>query len=151
MDLSVFGNLIAYVCPTFSLLLQVLDLMEEVSEEDNLDENRNKVGPPSSEIGWGVGASPHVNQVSANSAGDRVTSTGADTLTVEGGGDVCYYSDTEDSTIMMSGNSPFISKAARCNFLSRSGKTRFSLIKISMICFSKSRRVWKSFNNRPKL
>ena len=130
--------------------MQVLDLMEEVSEEDGLDENRNKVGPPSSEIGWGVGASPHVNQVSANSAGDRVT-TGADTLTVEGGGDVCYYSDTEDSTIMMSGNSPFISKAARCNFLSRSGKTRSSLIKIPIICFSKSRRVWKSFNSRPKL
>ena len=106
--------------------------MEEVSEEDDLDENRNKVGPPSSEIGWGVGASPHVNQVSANSAGDRVT-TGADTLTVEGGGDVCYYSDTEDSTIMMSGNSPFISKAARCNFLSRSGKPSFSLIKIAVI------------------
>ena len=134
---------------TFYLLLQVLDLMEEVSEEDELDENRNKVGPPSSEIGWGVGASPHVNQVSANSAGDRLTSTGADTLTVEGGGDVCYYSDTEDSTIMMSGNSPFISKAARCNFLSRSGKPRFSLIKIPK-CFSKSRRVWKS-SNSPKL
>ena len=134
MDLSVFGNLIAYVGLTFYLLLQVLDLMEEVSEEDELDENRNKVGPPSSEIGWGVGASPHVNQVSANSAGDRLTSTGADTLTAEGGGDVCYYSDTEDSTIMMSGNSPFISKAARCNFLSRSGKTRFSLIKIPIIC-----------------
>ena len=120
--------------------------MEEVSEEDELDENRNKVGPPSSEIGWGVGASPHVNQVSA---GDKVTS-GADTSPVEGGGDVCYYSDTEDSTIMMSGNSPFISKAARCNFLSRSGKPSFSLIKIAIICFSKSRRVWKS-SNSPKL
>ena len=32
-----------------------------------------------------------------------------------------YHSDS-DSTVMMSGNSPFISKSARYNFLSRSGK-----------------------------
>ena len=31
-----------------------------------------------------------------------------------------YHSDS-DSTVMMSGNSPFISKSARYNFLSRSG------------------------------
>ena len=32
-----------------------------------------------------------------------------------------YHSDS-DSTVMMSGNSPFVSKAARYNFLSRSSK-----------------------------
>ena len=35
-----------------------------------------------------------------------------------------YHSDT-DSTVMMSGNSPFISKTARYNFLSRSGQLLF--------------------------
>ena len=34
---------------------------------------------------------------------------------------VNYHSDS-DSTIMMSGNSPFVSKAARYNFLCRSSK-----------------------------
>ena len=33
-----------------------------------------------------------------------------------------YHSDS-DSTVMMSGNSPFVSKAARYNFLSRSSKS----------------------------
>ena len=32
-----------------------------------------------------------------------------------------YHSDS-DSTVMMSGNSPFVSKTARYNFLSRSGE-----------------------------
>ena len=35
--------------------------------------------------------------------------------------DLSYHSDS-DSTVMMSGNSPFVSKAARYNFLSRSSK-----------------------------
>ena len=34
---------------------------------------------------------------------------------------VSYHSDS-DSTVMMSGNSPFVSKAARYNFLSRSSE-----------------------------
>lgn len=32
-----------------------------------------------------------------------------------------YHSDNSDSTIMMSGNSPFVSKSAKYNFLQRSG------------------------------
>ena len=32
-----------------------------------------------------------------------------------------YHSDS-DSTVMMSGNSPFVSKTARYNFLTRSGQ-----------------------------
>ena len=35
-----------------------------------------------------------------------------------------YHSDHSDSTVMMSGNSPFISKSARYNFLQRSGQFR---------------------------
>ena len=39
-----------------------------------------------------------------------------------GGSDYSGYHSDSDSTVMMSGNSPFISKSARYNFLSRSGK-----------------------------
>ena len=35
--------------------------------------------------------------------------------------DISGYHSDSDSTVMMSGNSPFISKTARYNFLSRSG------------------------------
>ena len=38
-----------------------------------------------------------------------------------------YHSDS-DSTVMMSGNSPFVSKAARYNFLSRSSKCQWHVI-----------------------
>ncbi len=38
------------------------------------------------------------------------------------GSDYSGYHSDSDSTVMMSGNSPFISKSARYNFLSRSGK-----------------------------
>ena len=37
--------------------------------------------------------------------------------------DISGYHSDSDSTVMMSGNSPFISKTARYNFLSRSGTT----------------------------
>ena len=37
--------------------------------------------------------------------------------------DISGYHSDSDSTVMMSGNSPFVSKTARYNFLSRSGKT----------------------------
>lgn len=40
----------------------------------------------------------------------------------ESGSDYSGYHSDSDSTVMMSGNSPFISKSARYNFLSRSGK-----------------------------
>ena len=40
--------------------------------------------------------------------------------------DVNYHSDS-DSTIMMSGNSPFVSKAARYNFLCRSSKLQYKI------------------------
>jgi len=39
----------------------------------------------------------------------------------ESGSDYSGYHSDSDSTVMMSGNSPFISKSARYNFLSRSG------------------------------
>ena len=46
-------------------------------------------------------------------------------LNSDGGGssDNSGYHSDSDSTVMMSGNSPFISKSARYNFLSRSGKS----------------------------
>ena len=37
--------------------------------------------------------------------------------------DISGYHSDSDSTVMMSGNSPFVSKSVRYNFLSRSGKT----------------------------
>ena len=37
-----------------------------------------------------------------------------------------YHSDSE-SCVMTSGNSPFISKEARYNFLTRSGKTKYKI------------------------
>ena len=43
----------------------------------------------------------------------------------ETGSDYSGYHSDSDSTVMMSGNSPFISKSARYNFLSRSGKVFF--------------------------
>ena len=50
--------------------------------------------------------------------------SGSDIEGCLGGGehdDVGFHSDS-DSTVMMSGNSPFVSKSARYNFLQRSGK-----------------------------
>jgi hypothetical protein len=38
-----------------------------------------------------------------------------------------YHSET-DSAIMMTGNSPFVTKNARTNFLQRSGQRRWSLM-----------------------
>ena len=43
------------------------------------------------------------------------------------GSDYSGYHSDSDSTVMMSGNSPFISKMARYNFLSRSGKKTWEL------------------------
>ena len=73
--------------------LKVLDLMEEVSEENEGEDL----------------------------AGDEPAKERGDWSPPDYEDDVSYHSDS-DSTIMMSGNSPFITKAARCNFLSRSGK-----------------------------
>ena len=73
---------------------KVLDLMEEVSEED---EGEDLAGDEPAKEQRGDWSPPDYED------------------------DVSYHSDS-DSTIMMSGNSPFITKAARCNFLSRSGK-----------------------------
>ena len=51
--------------------------------------------------------------------------------------DISGYHSDSDSTVMMSGNSPFVSKTARYNFLSRSGKTAISYLqeKISSFIF----------------
>ena len=38
--------------------------------------------------------------------------------------DVSGYHSDSDSTVMASGNSPFVSKSARYNFLTRSGKKK---------------------------
>ena len=48
-------------------------------------------------------------------------------LNSDGGGssDNSGYHSDSDSTVMMSGNSPFISKEARYSFLSRSGEWNF--------------------------
>ena len=73
---------------------QVLDLMREVSNDENTFSN----GPNTSSNGPMDGDS--------NSASSDIS-----------GG---YHSDS-DSTIMMSGNSPFVSKSAKHNFLQRSG------------------------------
>ena len=43
-----------------------------------------------------------------------------------------YHSDQSDSTVMMSGNSPFISASARYNFLQRSGKEITILINLNL-------------------
>ena len=43
--------------------------------------------------------------------------------------DISGYHSDSDSTVMMSGNSPFVSKTARYNFLSRSGKEKYRLVK----------------------
>ena len=42
----------------------------------------------------------------------------------EPGSDISGYHSDSDSAIMMSGNSPFVSKNARSNFLLRSGKNK---------------------------
>ena len=42
----------------------------------------------------------------------------------EGSSDVSGYHSDSDSTVMASGNSPFVPKSARYNFLSRSGNTQ---------------------------
>ena len=52
-----------------------------------------------------------------------------------------YHSDS-DSTVMMSGNSPFVSKTARYNFLSRSGEQEPSLWLVN----TASERFWLAGN-----
>ena len=44
----------------------------------------------------------------------------------EDSSDVSGYHSDSDSAVMASGNSPFVSKSARYNFLSRSGNRTFS-------------------------
>ena len=51
--------------------------------------------------------------------------------------DISGYHSDSDSTVMMSGNSPFISKTARYNFLSRSGTLEISQYEISNIQYSR--------------
>ena len=43
--------------------------------------------------------------------------------------DISGYHSDSDSTVMMSGNSPFVSKIARHNFLTRSGIIIYIFIK----------------------
>ena len=46
----------------------------------------------------------------------------------EDSSDISGYHSDSDSAIMMSGNSPYVSKRARYNFLSRSGKKTVIII-----------------------
>jgi hypothetical protein len=49
--------------------------------------------------------------------------------------DISGYHSDSDSAIMMSGNSPYVSKRARYNFLSRSGKKNDEVIsKFIFVC-----------------
>lgn len=52
----------------------------------------------------------------------------------ESGSDYSGYHSDSDSTVMMSGNSPFISKSARYNFLSRSGESQKFVAFIEVHC-----------------
>lgn len=54
----------------------------------------------------------------------------------EPGSDISGYHSDSDSAIMMSGNSPFVSKNARSNFLLRSGKKK-TRINVEQIFISK--------------
>jgi len=58
----------------------------------------------------------------------------------EDSSDISGYHSDSDSAIMMSGNSPYVSKRARYNFLSRSGKKTVIIIIIIIITQSVSRR-----------
>lgn len=56
------------------------------------------------------------------------------------GSDVSGYHSDSDSAIMMSGNSPYVSKHARFNFLTRSGKFAvpgylFDAVKMLVVLF----------------
>ena len=51
----------------------------------------------------------------------------------EDSSDISGYHSDSDSAIMMSGNSPYVSKIARYNFLSRSGKKTIIIIIIIII------------------
>ena len=61
-------------------------------------------------------------------------------LNSDGGGssDNSGYHSDSDSTVMMSGNSPFISKSARYNFLSRSGKSILIFFFLNSVLVSSS-------------
>ena len=100
-----------FICGNFFFIfLQVLDLMQEVSEDE--EPGCGSINAPlasgKAAVSSGLGSS-----VSSGPEG------GSSSLNPED--EVSCHSDS-DSTIMMSGNSPFISKAARYNFLSRSSK-----------------------------
>lgn len=56
--------------------------------------------------------------------------------------DISGYHSDSDSAIMMSGNSPYVSKRARYNFLSRSGK------KINDVIFEFVLNVLFAFNGK---
>ena len=51
----------------------------------------------------------------------------------EDSSDISGYHSDSDSAIMMSGNSPYVSKRARYNFLSRSGKKIVFIITQSVL------------------
>ena len=76
--------LIVFLVYTRIALLQVLELMREVSSDQGHEEEE-----------------------------------------LEDSSDVSGYHSDSDSAVMASGNSPFFSKSARYNFLSRSGKNAF--------------------------
>ena len=52
------------------------------------------------------------------------------------GSDISGYHSDSESAVMTSGNSPFISKEARYSFLSRSGKTKVSVLGDSVTNFA---------------
>ena len=54
----------------------------------------------------------------------------------EAGSDVSGYHSDSDSAVMMSGNSPFVSKHARFNFLTRSGEYSALLLLFIACIFS---------------
>ena len=105
-------------------IFQVLDLMQEVSEDNLQNLNNDAIGqnqlvkPLISRKPTKYGSQDDLKDFSAvNDDIDNVEQEDEN----EDEENLSYHSDS-DSTVMMSGNSPFVSKAARYNFLSRSSK-----------------------------
>jgi hypothetical protein len=101
---------------------QVLDLMQEVSEDNMQNLNNDGIGqnplvkPLISRKPTKYGSQDNLKDFSA--VNDDIDNVEQDDEN-EDDENLSYHSDS-DSTVMMSGNSPFVSKAARYNFLSRS-------------------------------
>ena len=115
-----------YICfnKLFIFKFQVLDLMQEVSEDNLQNLNNDGIGqnplvkPLISRKPTKYGSQDNLKDFSA--VNDDIDNVEQDDEN-EDDENLSYHSDS-DSTVMMSGNSPFVSKAARYNFLSRSSK-----------------------------